>query len=309
MSVHFKRLASLLFCAVIIVAACTFAVDASGAVVPPPGTPDLSQMTVLPADLPAGASVKSQGYIHEQGDVAAYDREFGATRIGGARVANLDSSIEVLESADDASTAFMSLGELLRHKSFRTQLGRGLAASARANGKVKIRKVIVAAPVAFKIGDGALIVSITLSTSVGQIHGLLAFSVLDRTESTLVTLSAPGAHPTAGGLARLMTATAGRIHAGLLPVASALPAVGGLAQQNQMLTATPGTWTNTPTAFAYQWQRCDTGGNNCVAVAGAAGQSYLLSPADAGSTLRVAVTATNGLGSVTATSAPTAVVV
>ncbi len=308
MSVRFNRLAPFLLCAALIVA-CAFAADASAAIVPPPGTPDLSQMAVLPADLPAGATVKSQGYVDEPGDVAAYDREFGPTRIGGAKVANLDSTIEVLESADDASGTFKALQDRLRHKSFRTQFGRLLAASVRANGKIKIRKVTVAAPLAFRIGDGALVLSVTVTTSAGQIHVLLAFSVLDRTASTLVTISKPGGHPTATGLARLMTATANRVHIGLLPSPGLPPAITGLAQENSMLAVTPGTWTNSPTTFAYQWQRCDAAGNNCVAVPGAAGQSYLASATDAGATLRVTVTATNAVGSTAVTSAPTGVIV
>jgi hypothetical protein len=46
----------------------------------------------------------------------------------------------------------------------------------------------------------------------------------------------------------------------------------------------------------------------CIDVAGAKGQSYLLSSADQGSTMRVVVTASNSAGSAAATSSPSAVV-
>ncbi|TML10256.1 MAG: DNRLRE domain-containing protein, partial [Actinobacteria bacterium] len=93
------------------------------------------------------------------------------------------------------------------------------------------------------------------------------------------------------------------------PSDQALPTVAGTPQAGSELTASTGTWTGTPPIFfAYQWRRCDTGGDNCTEISGATGSTYLVDPADAGSTLRVAVTANNAAGSSTADSAPTAVV-
>jgi subtilisin family serine protease len=79
-------------------------------------------------------------------------------------------------------------------------------------------------------------------------------------------------------------------------------------QEGQVLTATTGTWDYSPTSYAYQWSRCDSTGANCTAIAGASGSTYMLVSADVGSTIRVAVTATNGNGSTTASSPPTMVV-
>jgi Concanavalin A-like lectin/glucanases superfamily/Calcineurin-like phosphoesterase len=85
------------------------------------------------------------------------------------------------------------------------------------------------------------------------------------------------------------------------------PTITGTPQAGQQLTADPGTWSGTqPIAYAYQWRRCDTSGGGCADIAGATGQSYALTSADVGSTIRVAVTASNSGGSATATSAPTA---
>jgi len=93
------------------------------------------------------------------------------------------------------------------------------------------------------------------------------------------------------------------------PSDQALPTVAGTPQAGSELTASTGTWTGTPPIFfGYQWRRCDTGGDNCTEISGATGSTYLVDPADAGSTLRVAVTANNAAGSSTADSAPTAVV-
>jgi hypothetical protein len=92
------------------------------------------------------------------------------------------------------------------------------------------------------------------------------------------------------------------------PVNTGLPTSSGTAVQGQTLTAQPGAWSNNPTNYAYQWRRCDATGSACTDIASATSASYVLTAADVGSTLRVAVTATNGGGSSSATSAQTAVV-
>ena len=76
----------------------------------------------------------------------------------------------------------------------------------------------------------------------------------------------------------------------------------------ETLTAQNGTWSNSPTAFQYQWQRCNTSGAACVNVTGATQKTYLLTTADAGRTMRVRVTGINAEGAVNARSAPTEVV-
>ncbi len=94
------------------------------------------------------------------------------------------------------------------------------------------------------------------------------------------------------------------------PVNTVAPSISGTAEVGQVLTATPGTWTGSPApTLSYQWQRCDAGGANCVAIAGATGTTYVLAQGDLGRTLRIAVTGTNASGNSTAASIQTAVVV
>lgn len=85
---------------------------------------------------------------------------------------------------------------------------------------------------------------------------------------------------------------------GVVPVNSARPAIGGPSTvSGQTLTATTGEWRFAPTAFAYEWQRCETTAtSSCVAIAGAVAQTYVISAADAGKRLRVLVSATNANG-------------
>lgn len=77
-------------------------------------------------------------------------------------------------------------------------------------------------------------------------------------------------------------------------------------QAGQTLTANPGEWTGTqPIVFSFQWLRCNSGGQQCVAIPGAAVRTYTATQADVGDTLRVRVTARNAAGSSTADSAAT----
>jgi lysozyme len=81
------------------------------------------------------------------------------------------------------------------------------------------------------------------------------------------------------------------------PAALTPPLLAGAAQAGQTLTAQVGTWSGSPTGFAYQWRRCDGAGANCVAIAGATLGSYVVTPGDIGSTLAALVTATGAGGS------------
>src|SRR5215213_5207347 len=92
------------------------------------------------------------------------------------------------------------------------------------------------------------------------------------------------------------------------PANTAAPTITGTAKVDETLTAQNGTWSNNPTAFQYQWQRCNASGAACANILGATAKTYLLTPADAGRTMRVRVTGINAEGAVNARSAPTAVV-
>jgi hypothetical protein len=92
------------------------------------------------------------------------------------------------------------------------------------------------------------------------------------------------------------------------PVNTSPPLVTGTAQDGQTLSASTGSWSGSPTSYAYQWQRCDSSGGSCANVSGATTSSYPLGSTDVDSTLRVTVTASNAGGSATAQSAPSTVV-
>jgi hypothetical protein len=93
------------------------------------------------------------------------------------------------------------------------------------------------------------------------------------------------------------------------PSNTSRPTITGDPQVGESLTANDGTWTGSPTSFAYQWQRCDLDAIVCGDVPGATGKSYGVRAADVGFRVRVEVTARNASGAGTATSAPSGIVV
>ena len=88
-----------------------------------------------------------------------------------------------------------------------------------------------------------------------------------------------------------------------VPRSIVAPAVTGTAIRGRTLTADPGTWTDS-TRFSYQWLRCN--GTSCQEIAGATGDTYVLTAADKGFSMSVVVTAANAWRSASAQAAPTA---
>jgi GH25 family lysozyme M1 (1,4-beta-N-acetylmuramidase) len=125
----------------------------------------------------------------------------------------------------------------------------------------------------------ALVLSVTASTKLGA--------------ATSVSAPTP-AVATASGATR--------------PAALSAPQVTGTAVVGQTLTASAGTWSGSPSSFAYQWQRCDPAGAACTPIAGAGATTYLLTPADLGATISLVVTATGAGGSQPATAPTTSAV-
>lgn len=112
------------------------------------------------------------------------------------------------------------------------------------------------------------------------------------------------------GLVLALTGAVGAGYAAIkaAPVNTAPPAISGTPTVGQTLTTTNGTWTNSPTSYTYQWLRCNSAGNSCVAIATATQKTYTLVAADEGHAIVARVTATNSDGSTAAESAATSAV-
>jgi RHS repeat-associated protein len=94
-----------------------------------------------------------------------------------------------------------------------------------------------------------------------------------------------------------------------VPVGISPPTIEGQTVQGETLSAIEGGWTNEPSTYGHQWERCTAAGAGCEPIDGATAETYVLTAADVGHRLVVTETATNAAGAGEAqTSAPTAVI-
>lgn len=93
------------------------------------------------------------------------------------------------------------------------------------------------------------------------------------------------------------------------PASISSPTLSGSAAEGHALSTSGGSWSGYPApSLTYQWERCNSQGQDCVPISGASTASYTALSSDVGSTLLVMVTATNSVGSGQASSLASAVV-
>lgn len=80
------------------------------------------------------------------------------------------------------------------------------------------------------------------------------------------------------------------------PVSVTAPVASGVTYVGQTLSVTDGIWNGAPTSFTYQWKR------NGSSIGSATASSYVVTLADEAQSITCAVTATNAIGSTSATS-------
>ncbi len=107
------------------------------------------------------------------------------------------------------------------------------------------------------------------------------------------------------------TAVASSLSPVIAPPAPTLigdPTISGTDQVGAVLTVSPGSWSNAPTSYVYQWQDC-TSPTSCTDIPGATAAGYKLQPSDQGDTIEVRVQAENAGGpSAPSEAGPTAVI-
>jgi hypothetical protein len=92
------------------------------------------------------------------------------------------------------------------------------------------------------------------------------------------------------------------------PAAIEAPRISGHARVGRYLSASTGRWSGPPTAYRFQWLRCDARGGSCVRIRHAARSTYRITRRDGRHRLRVRVTAVDVAGRRSSRSASTAVV-
>ena len=75
---------------------------------------------------------------------------------------------------------------------------------------------------------------------------------------------------------------------------TAQPIVTGPPVAGKVIQVTTGTWSPVPAGLSYQWERCNTNGRICAAIANANRSAYTLTNADVGHALLAIVQAENG---------------
>jgi len=95
-----------------------------------------------------------------------------------------------------------------------------------------------------------------------------------------------------------------------VPVNSLAPSVTGIARTGETLSTSTGTWSGSPTAYAYQWKRSLTSNGLYSDIPTATSSTYLVPESDVGYYIKAAVVASNVAGSSSAVlSSQTSVVV
>src|ERR1035441_1995840 len=89
------------------------------------------------------------------------------------------------------------------------------------------------------------------------------------------------------------TATVTRLPA---PVNITVPSIAGTNVPGNTLTEVNGTWTNGPTSYRYQWERCSGSPLTCTALSGATAATYVVATGYAGYAFEVQKTAVKARG-------------
>jgi hypothetical protein len=144
----------------------------------------------------------------------------------------------------------------------------------------------------------------TISGASGTTYVLTSDDVGFRIRIRVTATNADGTQSAASNATSTVTATGG---GGGAPVSTGQPVISGDPSVGSSLTASQGSWSNSPTGYAYQWVRCNadggaSDGSNCGVISGATATSYTVQGGDNGFRLRVQVRATNGSGTTLAAS-------
>jgi hypothetical protein len=127
------------------------------------------------------------------------------------------------------------------------------------------------------------------------------------TNAVKVRTTTPQSTSRGGTASVVVTVPTGPVGPALL-VPPAAPS--GYPVAGDVLTAATGSWNGTaPFSYSFQWLDCNTSGSNCADIPSATEPTYTPQASDVGSTIEAHVVASNGGGSATAVSAPTAVVI
>lgn len=256
-------------------------------------------LTLQPADMP-GAQLSSQGPVHEQNYLAAYQRTFTyKTPNGASKIRYVQSEALVAATVARAATALSQV-----RTAFASKPGRAVFLAAVAKSlKVKHTAVKLAALRSPRVGDHSAELPLSVQMAKGRIYESILYFQLERAVGIFVIA---GTRPIAAADSRHLAAQmVTHVAAALTPQVYRLPQIAGNPQVGEVLTADTGIWSTIAT-FSYQWQRCDETADNCMDIPGATSRSLTIDPTEVNFVLRVEVSAANRFGTAVAKSTLTA---
>jgi hypothetical protein len=275
-------------------------------------TPD--NLVLTPADVP-GTTTFFNGPVPGQA-VPTYARVFVPK--AGRSASAVESVVLLHPDAAHAAAAVDGLNAYASTPAGRQALAKAAADAARTllaspairakfgiTGHPTVSKVTVGLPSKPAADTTALPYTVVLSGV--TIHYSAAYVQVDRAIDAVELISFKRAAPTSA-LAGLIAKARARMQVGFTVANTAAPTLSGTPTVGQTLTLDNGNWSGGAAQFAYLWQRCAADGSTCVPLDAPAGATtYVVSPDDAGSTIRVSVTASNTVSQAQATSTQTVV--
>jgi hypothetical protein len=276
---------------VAVIALATFAgAGSASSGAPPAGTPDPRMMVLTSGDL-GGARVSGQKYFKDPDFPSAisYVREFTNGTVGRTQLAYVESEADVGKSAAQTAAFLVAFRKALATadarrllaESFRTGLGEAAF----------VTKVRVGRPRNLGVTPGSFDVLVTARLLGRRVDFHLAVFAVERVLGIVSAEGNIGRSVPLTAVTRIARIQAARTVFELVPQNIAAPTISGSPAVRETLAANPGRWTGNPRGFSYAWHRCDAGGSACKAIRGATARSYVVTAADVGSTLRVAVKA------------------
>ena len=208
-------------------------------------------MVLRSSDL-GGARVTAQRYYKdtEFPSVISYLREFARARVGATALVYVDSEAEVGTGSGPSSAYLRALAEILATKQAREELAESFAEDNPTSRRVT--NVRVGRPHGLGVGADSFDVLITARTRAGaRLDAHIAAFRVERVIAAVLVAGVPGERVSRSLVARLARIVEGRIGAQLAPRSTGAPVVSGTVAVGQPLTTTRGTWSGSPTSFAY----------------------------------------------------------
>jgi hypothetical protein len=276
--------------------------------------PVLSSLALSPADFRSGAGGVSQGST-TVGGRPAFVRVFKS----GVRISNTpllgavslvmlepEAAIASADYADLNSSAQSRAGRQALAKAWALDFAKGVSVGSHGKAKLTIKQTVVGAPV--EVGVSALRLPMTIKTNFGTMRMALEVAQTDRVLAIVMLMGRLNGRLDASDAAHALAAAQQHLQEAFTVANTTAPTISGTQTQGQVVSVDEGIWAGAPSAFTYSWSRCDTAGANCTAITDATANTYTVTAADAGFTLRVTVTGTNSFSSQEGVSSATAVV-